>query len=130
MLDRPGIQGWVSGEMGMAPSVRGDRGGLRHPPQSWRSAACPFPAFTRADVVLSLMCAFLGTFILIELFKGVFLLATALVSPGDSSYNNYGFMLCLCQTQTIHQLQLACLDVFSGDLDFDGLFSPEISLIE
>lgn len=55
MLDRPGIQGWVSGEMGMASSVRGDRGGLRHPAQSWGSAACPFPAFTRADDVLSLM---------------------------------------------------------------------------
>lgn len=49
--------------------------------------------------------------------KGIFLLATALVSPGDSSSNNYGFVLCLCQTLTIHQLQLACFDVFSGDLD-------------
>lgn len=76
------------------------------------------------------MCVFLGIFVLIKLFKGVFLLATALVSPGDSSCNNYGFLLCLCQMLTIRQLQLACFDVFSGDLNFDGLFSPEISLIE
>ena len=130
MLDCPGIQGWASGEMSMESSVRGDHGGLRHPPRSWGSSACPSPAFTRADVVLLLMCAFLGIFVLIELFKGGVLLATALVSPGESSYNNYGFMLCLCQTLTIHQLQLACLDVFSGDLDFNGLFSPEISLIQ
>lgn len=39
-------------------------------------------------------------------------------------------MLCLCQTVTIHQLQLVCFDVFSKDLDFDGLFSPKISQIE
>lgn len=59
----------------------------------------------------------LGSFVLIKLFKGGFLLATALVSPGDSSSNNYGFVLCLCQTLTIHQLQLACFDVFGRDLD-------------
>lgn len=61
---------------------------------------------------------------------GVLLLAAALVSPGDSSHNNQGFVLCLCQTLAIHPLQPACFDVVSGGLDFDGLFSPEISLIE
>lgn len=54
----------------MESSVRGDHEGLRDTPQSWGSAACPSPAFASVDVVLSLMCVFLGIFVLIKLFKG------------------------------------------------------------
>lgn len=60
---------------------------LKHPLQS-----CPLWPHQGWDVVL-LMCRFLGIFNLTELFKGFFLLATALVSPGDSFYNIHALSL-------------------------------------
>jgi len=77
------------------------------------------------------MCVSLGTFVT-DLLKGGFILCWLLLWFLQVTHlkNNYRFMLCICQMLSIHQLQLACFDVFSGDLDFDGLFSPEISLIE
>lgn len=53
-------------------------GGLKYP--------LPLSGLTRAEDVVLMMCTFLGIFVPTELFKGVFLLllATPLVSPGDS----------------------------------------------
>lgn len=123
MAEGAGVQGQGPGWGGHA-ALRGMWPCL---PRCWGGAACP-----RAAAVLLLMLAWLSAAsFTLSYTRGIFfLLATALVFPGDSSSNNHGFVLCLCWTPTIHQLQLAWFDVFGEASCFDSLFSLKISLIE
>lgn len=98
MSDCPCMQGWASGETGMGSLVSAN-GDLKYPLQN-----CPLWPHQVEDVVL-MMCMFLGIFIPTDLFRGVcffHFFCWLLLWFLQVTHNNYGFMLFLCQTLTIH----------------------------